>query len=40
MFLYRCCSAAWEKKMRDTVGSVDNYQKKGAAASAAVCIFI
>lgn len=33
---HRCCAAAWEKKMRDTVGVDDTYRRKGAAASAAV----
>ena len=34
--LNRCCAAAWEKKMRDTVEMDGDYPRKGAAASAAV----
>jgi hypothetical protein len=37
-FLYRCCAAAWEQKMRDTVGQDGTLKHKGAAASAAVNI--
>ena len=34
----RCCSAAWEQKMRDTVGMDGTLKRKGAAGSAAVRI--
>jgi hypothetical protein len=44
MFLFllnRCCAAAWDKKMRDTVGqTTEGYIHKGCAASASVRHFL
>jgi len=39
--LNRCCAAAWDQKMRDTVGADPDvgYVHKGSAASAAVRSF-
>jgi hypothetical protein len=43
MFLFlfnRCCAAAWDKKMRDTVELMtEGYIHKGCAASASVSSF-
>jgi len=35
----RCCAAAWEKKMDDTVGTTTGLKHKGAAAAASVRFF-
>jgi len=35
-----CCAAAWEQKMRDTLDPMNEYYKRGAAASAAFWLFI
>jgi hypothetical protein len=35
----RCCAAAWEKKMDDTVGKTTGLKHKGAAAAASVSFF-
>ena len=43
MFLFllnRCCAAAWEQKMKDTVGqTLEGITHPGAAAAAAVRIY-
>ena len=32
----RCCAAAWEKKMNDTLGQLGTLKHKGAAGAASV----
>jgi len=39
-FILGCCAAAWEQKMRDTLGVQNKLMRPGAAASASFFLFV
>jgi hypothetical protein len=36
----RCCAAAWEQKLSDTIGLERTYKHPGAAAAASVSFYL